>query len=115
MLKHSDFLLAAQVLAGSITDALKHEGHTPEITVERNDRDAPDRTDAGAVIKFNQNGCTISIFVSDFWRHEGEICYFVNVGHPNGNFSCQAGTNNPFRAAMNVGAAMNFASVNGDL
>lgn len=40
MLKHSDFLLAAQVLAGSITDALKDEdeGYFPEVTVERDER-----------------------------------------------------------------------------
>jgi hypothetical protein len=115
MLKHSDFLLAAQVLAGSITDALKDEdeGYFPEVTVERDERDV-DREDAGAVIKFMQNGCTISIFVSKFWRHEGQICYFVNVNHPNGNFSCQSGTNNLFRATMNVGSAMNYANMSGD-
>jgi hypothetical protein len=67
-----------------------------------------------AMIKFPHNGCTITIIVGNFWQFPGEVCYFVNVDHPNGNFMCQVGTNRPMRAAINVGTALHFANVSGD-
>jgi hypothetical protein len=67
-----------------------------------------------AVIEFKHNGCTIDITVGEFWQFPGEVCYFVNVTHPNGNFMCQSGTNRVMRAAINVGTALHFANVSGD-
>jgi hypothetical protein len=63
---------------------------------------------------FEHNGCEIKIIVSDYWMFPNEICYFVNVSHPNGNFMCQSGTNRVMRAAIDVGVAFHFANVSGD-
>ncbi len=67
-----------------------------------------------AMIKFPHNGCELTIIVGDFWQFPGEVCYFVNVGHPNGNFMHNSGTNNLTRAIIDVGRSLQFANTSGD-
>ena len=45
----------------------------------------------------------ITIIVSEFWRYPGLSCYFVNYNHPNGDFSCNAGTPHIAQAMFNIG------------
>lgn len=98
-----DYVQAAQTFAQSVSEAL--EGKVIQTaTIE----------DGEGQLKFTHNGCEITVTVGDFWAHPNEICYFVNVSHPNGNFMAQSGTNNAITAAINVGKAIHFANVSGN-
>lgn len=97
------FSAAAEVLAESISEALNARELRQVVA------------DDGEVhVIFEHNGCEIKTVVGEFWAHPNEICYFVNVSHPNGNFMLQPGTPNALTAAINIGKAIHFANVSGN-
>lgn len=99
------FAAAAEVFAEAIREVEFFEGREVKIIPQ----DGGDQ-----FVVFHHNGCEIKIIVDEFWMFPKEVCYFVNVSHPNGNFMCQTGTPNALSASINVGKAIQFANTSGD-
>lgn len=52
----------------------------------------------------------VTVHVSEFWRHPGVACYFVNYSHDNGDFLCHSGTPSLCRAMFDIGGVAQLAN-----
>lgn len=60
----------------------------------------------GVVLTYQRPGGKITVYVGEYWAYPEDACFFVNVNDDRGGFTFNAGTNNPDRALVDVGAGI---------